>query len=238
MLNPGLDFPLHWKHFSERGRVQIPDVLIPELAEQLHQCLTDEVGWALATRDEEGVSRCSRIEGMEDTSNDVYLQQVRDAAARSLGRYGFLYESYMMVRAYKEGRDPGLLLHRVLEYMNSEPYLQFCRTVADTAAIRRVSAQATRFRPGMFLKAHNDYDAEEGRVVAYVLNLSRDWQADWGGLLQFLDEDGVVVDTMLPRYNSLSLFRVPVQHCVSMVSPWALSPRLAITGWWETGGGE
>jgi Rps23 Pro-64 3,4-dihydroxylase Tpa1-like proline 4-hydroxylase len=68
-------------------------------------------------------------------------------------------------------------------------------------------------------------------LFAYVINLSRDWQADWGGLLQFIDESGAVSETFMPRWNTLSLFRVPQGHAVSLVAPWARAPRLALTGW-------
>ena len=64
-----------------------------------------------------------------------------------------------------------------------------------------------------------------------MLNLSRDWRADDGGLLLFLGADGRVNDTLVPRYNTLSIFRVPQAHAVTLVAPWAASDRLAITGW-------
>lgn len=234
MLNPQLDFPRYWKVFSETGRVQMQNVLQPDLAEKLHRCLAEEVNWQVALRDEAGVSKAETIDGVDDIDSAAYRDLAHAAAVRARGCYGFLYESYMMVRAHMEGRDQDLLLHRVLEYMNSDAFLQFARTVAGVPGIRRVSAQATRFRAGMFLKNHTDYDAGEGRVVAYVFNLGKGWQADWGGLLQFLDGDDVIVDTFVPRFNSLSLFRVPTRHSVSPVAHWALQPRLGITGWWET----
>lgn len=64
-----------------------------------------------------------------------------------------------------------------------------------------------------------------------MLNLSCAWNADWGGLLQFIDDDGRVLDSFLPRWNTLSLFAVPAGHAVSRVAPWAGQERLAITGW-------
>ena len=110
-------------------------------------------------------------------------------------------------------------------------YIGFVRSITGDAAIRRANAQATRYRPGHFLRYHTDIDSSEGRRYAYVLNLTRGWQPDWGGLLQFVDDDGRIIDTFLPRWNSLSLFRVPAGHLVSMVAPWADEERLAITGW-------
>jgi Rps23 Pro-64 3,4-dihydroxylase Tpa1-like proline 4-hydroxylase len=67
-----------------------------------------------------------------------------------------------------------------------------------------------------------------------VINLGHDWQADWGGLLQFFDESGQVTESFVPRYNTLSLFRVPQLHAVSLVAPWAERPRFGITGWFQS----
>ena len=136
-----------------------------------------------------------------------------------------------MVRACLEQRDDGLLLHKVLEFFNSPDYIAWMQALTGDARIRRVNAQATRYRPGQFLRYHTDADSTEGRLYAYVINLGREWEADWGGLLQFIDESGEISETYLPRWNSLSLFRVPAGHAVSMVMPWAGADRLAITGW-------
>jgi Rps23 Pro-64 3,4-dihydroxylase Tpa1-like proline 4-hydroxylase len=146
-------------------------------------------------------------------------------------RFRFAYDSYMMVAAYTQGRDPGLLLHRVLELFNTPAYLALMQALTGDGRVRRVNAQATRYRRGHFLRWHTDIDSHEGRLYAYVINLSQEWRADWGGLLQFIDDDGRVLDTYLPRWNTLSLFAVPAGHAVSLVAPWAAQDRLAITGW-------
>ena len=130
--------------------------------------------------------------------------------------------------------DEGLLLHRLLEFLNCPDYLAFARALTGDARVRRMNAQATRYRGGHFLKLHDDFNAEEGRLYAYVINLTHEWKADWGGLLQFLDAEGRVIDTLMPRWNSLSIFRVPAPHVVSLVAPWAEGERLAVTGWMLT----
>lgn len=216
---------------AEHARVQIPDFLQPAAAERLHDCLEREVPWTLALRDADGPRTIAHADyaAMADEARAALLRRVADSARG--GGYRFAYDSYMMVTAYKEGRDPDLLLHRVLEFFNTPDYIGFARALTGDAGIRRVNAQATRYRPGHFLRYHTDDDSTEGRRYAYVLNLSRDWRPDWGGLLQFVDDDGSVTGTFLPRWNSLSLFKVPAGHLVSMVAPWADHDRLAITGW-------
>ena len=130
-----------------------------------------------------------------------------------------------------EGRDPTLILHAILDFLNSEEFIAFARWLVNDPKITHVSAQATRYRPGHFLTRHQDKDPHEDRAYAYVINLTKNWHADWGGLLQFENDAGDVTQTFTPHWNSLSLFKVPQSHIVSLVSPFAIEDRLAITGW-------
>lgn len=233
MINSALDVRRWHDELARRGRVQIESFLQPEAAEFLSQLLRDVVPWTLAYR-RDGVSKVmphAELAALDAAAERALFAALGDEAR---GRYGFAYDSYQMVTAYKEGRDPGLPLHRVLEFFNDPQYLEFIRVLTGDRALRRVNAQATRYRPGQFLRVHDDQEPETGRRYAYVVNLTGRWEADWGGLLQFLDAEGRVIDTLMPRYNTLSLFKVPAPHCVTLVAPWAEMPRLAITGWWTT----
>lgn len=231
MLNPDLELDRYRQLLALSGRVQIADFLRPEAAERLHQCLQDEVPWTLALRTGSESRTIAHTEwsALDPAARAALLQKAYRGV--STHAFQFVYESYMMVRAYQEGRDPGLYLHGVLEYLNSEGYLDLLRRLTGDAAIRAVSAQATCYRPGYFLTQHNDHHAEERRAFAYVINLTRRWHPDWGGLLQFHGEQGQISQTLMPRWNAISLFKVPQMHSVSLVSPWAEEPRFAITGW-------
>lgn len=233
MLNQRLDPSLFSGQLRQHRRLQIRPLLQERAAEALHGCLVNEVPWTLAFR-RAGQSGTLAREEFVALGDEPRQALLRDLADNARGRYGFAYDSYMMIRNYNEGRDAGLILHAVLEYLNSEEFLYFARALTGLPQIRRVSAQATRFRPGHFLRLHNDVDHDEGRVAAYVINLTRRWQADWGGLLQFLDAQGNVTGTLQPHFNSLSVFLVPEDHLVSLVAPYAEEDRLAITGWFQT----
>lgn len=231
MLNPNLKLDSLAAEFAERRRLQIDDALEPSQAEALHHCLAREVQWTLAYTGETG-SAILPVRDLSELEPDRRREIEADLYRRAGDRFQFLYGSYMMVTAYKEGRDPGLLLHRVLEYLNSPPFLNAMRHITGIQKIRKADAQATRYAGGHFLRFHDDTGQDgQQREVAYVLNLSRGWQPDWGGLLHFLDAGGNVTETVIPRFNSLVLFRVPAPHFVSMVTPYAARDRYAITGW-------
>jgi SM-20-related protein len=228
MINNNLDVDFWKAQLATRSRVQIPDFLQADAAQVLHDCLARDVPWSLAERSDSA----PRTHGREHALDDAAYQQVLEAAYRNArDSFQFVYDSYMLARARKEGWDPDLPVHVVLEFLNSPEFIEFARYLTGDDAITVVNAQATRYRPGQFLTPHEDIHSGEGRRYAYVINLTPRWQADWGGLLQFLDANGSVIDTLMPRWNALSIFKVPQMHQVSLVSPWAGEHRLAITGW-------
>ena len=224
MISNELDIEPYRQTLARQGRVQIRDFLQPDAAERLATCLRHDVPWSTAER------------GLPDTppwTGDTLRERMPAAYRTAASGFHYVYDRYLMVEALKAGRDPQLPLHTVLRFFNSPPFLDFIRDFSGDRELGMVGAQATRYLPGQFLRTHDDRHEEEGRRYAYVLNLSRQWEADWGGLLHFVDDDGAARDAFVPRWNSLSLFKVPARHYVGVVAPWALEPRLAITGWWH-----
>jgi len=230
-LSPNIDVAAVRSEFAARGRARVRDFLDADAAEELHRCLRERVPWKLAYSE-------NSVNVLADATNDPGAAPPDDLVQKihALARTGFqyLYRSYPMVTAYLSGANPELPLNATLEWLNAPETLSFIRDVTGISTIRKGDAQATLYGPGNFLTLHDDTGApKELRRVAYVLNLTRRWQADWGGLLQFVDAAGEITDTWLPTFNTMALFRVPVRHTVSYVAPFANEPRLAITGWFR-----
>jgi Rps23 Pro-64 3,4-dihydroxylase Tpa1-like proline 4-hydroxylase len=232
LINPNLDLDALALAFAAAGRLQIENILRPVVADILYDCLDREVPWSLAFRDRSGPRKLypEELAAMAPAQRQELDEQIH-ALARE--QFQFRYDSFMMVTAYKEKQRPELVLHRVLEQLNSQPWLEAMRRITGFGQIRRADAQATRYVAGHFLRHHDDHE-ESDRLVAFVINLSRNWSADWGALLQFLDAEGEVAETLMPRFNTLSMFRVPADHCVSPVARYATGARYAITGWMRT----
>ena len=214
------------------GRVQIPGFLQEPSALRLHQCLSEEVPWETAQRSDAALAPGQASSAVPGSAEDAALLEAASRRARE--GFEFYFDRYRMIDARRDGTDPQLVLHAVVDFLNSPQFLEFARQLTGDPAIRMVSAIGVRYRAGHFLRAHNDLANDEDRAFAYVINLSRQWSPDWGGLLHFLDpEQRRVVDTFTPLWNSLSLFRVPQPHVVSLVAPWAGSARYSITGWFR-----
>lgn len=231
MFRPHVDYAPYREHLVAHGRVHVPHILDDVYATQFHDALAAEVEWELAYQ----VGGEAKVIAQADYAKMSAAQRdgfVMDCARQAVGKYAYAFENYSMVNRYNDEDRAEHLLHKLVDVFHYEPILAFVRQLTGDWGITRVRVQATRYLPGHFLRRHDDtgYDKQKRRF-AFVFNLGRGWQADWGGLLQFLDVDDRVVETFVPRYNSLSLFKVPQFHCVSQVAAWAQMPRYALTGW-------
>lgn len=150
---------------------------------------------------------------------------------RGQQKFQFVYDTFRISNACDDGAPCPDAYAKLYAAFNSERWLSTWRAVTGDDRINCVDAQATRYRRGHFLCAHDDLSPSSGRLYAYVLNLSQTWRAEWGGLLMFHGEDGNVLEAYTPRWNAINLFKVGQEHSVSMVTPLAGGDRLSITGW-------
>ncbi len=234
-LNPHLDRPALAEDFRRDGRVQVRNVLTRAAAETIHEVLSRGTPWGLAWQAGEDGPHALRAATLNaDPHGEQRAMTAATHAAMRRGDYAFQFAQYPILDAYLGKWAPDGAHDLLLEHINSEDFLDFIREVTGIASIRKGDAQATLFAPGHFLGLHIDSHVGEGWRVAYVLNLCREeWKSDWGGYLNFFDEDGDIVVGYRPRFNALNMFAVPRAHAVSYVPPFAPVGRFAVTGWFR-----
>ncbi|HWJ06740.1 MAG TPA: 2OG-Fe(II) oxygenase family protein [Steroidobacteraceae bacterium] len=230
-LNPRMDPGILAPVFARHGRIHVPAIFDRATALAVHQALTAEpVPWQLHFND--GAQAydvpAAEFDALAPAERERLLRPIH---ARARTGFQYLFENFSIADHHARGEHLGLELMRVFEFLRSDCMLEFVRRVTGSRDIATVDAQATRYRAGHFLTVHDDRDEQKGRVTAYVLSMTPKWRADWGGVLQFLDEDGHVAEGYVPAFNALNLFRVPAPHSVSLVAPYVEASRFSITGW-------
>lgn len=215
---------------AQRGRVQAQDFLRREDADALYACLERETDWRTVFNHGE---RHVDLHAMQVTALDprmpgVLAKAVSDGAAAG---FQYVFDNFPIFDAARSGEAMPVALRAVHDLIAGDAFLASMRDLTGDSRIVFADMQATRYRPGHFLTDHNDSVEGKNRLYAYVLNLTRDWRPDWGGVLAFHDENGDIAFGLTPRFNTLNLFAVPQAHAVTMVAPFAPRPRYAITGW-------
>lgn len=215
----------------------VPDILEPDFARSVLDAIAVQEGWLLVTRIE-GTHREFDAAQMSLVPRER-LQTFEDLVA-SEARRGFQYrfERHLLYDNLRAGKLPDGPLRRLAELLNSDSFVGLLHDIMGTPFTSQETfcdGQLTRYRAGHFLTSHDDELPEFRRIAAFVLNLTPNWSADLGGLLIFTDEDGHVQEAFTPKFNTLSFFRVPQQHAVSAVAPFARGARHVVTGWLRKG---
>jgi len=231
-LNPELDVNALATEYRKKRRGQIRNFLTQESAEQVHADL-QQLPWAMAYNDGDSVVQLS-AERLAQLGGDEAAQMMAGIRERARTQYQFLYSFFPILNAYFSSDAPHFAIFDFYEFINSAPVIEFIRRLTGLEDIQWADAQATWYKPGHFLKAHTDEQSREGRRAAYVMNLSPTWDRDWGGFLQFFDDNDNVDQAFKPSFNTLNILTIPQLHSVSMVSTYVNAQRLAVTGWFRS----
>ncbi|HEV2532509.1 2OG-Fe(II) oxygenase [Phenylobacterium sp.] len=231
-LDPGLDPAAAKPLFARFGRLHLPALLATPDAQRLAEALK-RAPWSrtfLADGKGYDVPRADYAVTPEEVRREV------EAAIARGGRTGFQFDfdTWRISDFLEAGQRQGgavAELEAAYDLLNSPAFLDFVRKLTGDERPAYCDAQATRYRAGQFLTAHDDELAGKDRLYAYVLNLTPGWRVEWGGLLLFHDADGHVAEAYAPKFNTLNIFRVPQWHSVSQVASYVDQDRLAITGW-------
>ena len=230
-LNPSLDEAQFARAYRDHGIVQIADIFEPEVAEHLTQMLEKHIPWGMAFQGGTGATVLTADE-LRSADHGKLRQSLKEMLDRAGDSYGFLYLCYPMLAAYLAKRDPGHPIHALTEFITSPAFIEFGARVTGQPQVAKADSQATYYRPGDFIGLHTDVGSEpSNRLTAYTLGFTRRWRDDWGGQLLFHDTNGDVIRGYAPRWNTLTLFRVPQPHSVAPVAGYAKTPRLSIVGW-------
>ena len=233
-LNPDLDAESLAEAFRAKGRLHIPDFLVAEDAEQLLASLEASDGWTLMMNQGDRLFQIGRqLQAEMSAEKRDQVDEAVYAAARD--GFQFRYESIKAPLPDADRAAQPTALNAFARFMSSDGALSFLRIVTGAGDISFADAQATAYGPGHFLTAHDDDAQDQDRRIAYVLNLTRAWKVDWGGLLTFHGDGGRIVESFVPTFGALNLFSVPQLHSVSFVSPFAGQQRYSVTGWLRAG---
>jgi hypothetical protein len=228
-LAPSIDLADLAREYALQGRVQIAPFLSEHGAAFLARHLLARTDWNFTLNSDDRTYEVPR-HGVTAMSPEQESRLRNAVEEKAVSEFQFCYDSIRVpdVRAERDIVDP---LHRFAEFMCGGPVLALMRSITQNTEIAFADAQATIYRNRDFLTAHDDAVAEKHRVAAYVLGLTAEWRTEWGGLLMFHDSRGDVERALIPRFNTLTMFRVPKVHSVSAVAAAAARPRCSITGW-------
>lgn len=226
LLRHDINISLLRSRFERRGIVEVHNALSVRWAAALHRFLDRDMPadwWTIA------IQANREPEHYRDVrENDERIADAQRRARRELRAGQFCYYFYRTFDDHNQACECVECRFRAA-LAGNEMIDFFAQIGLNVQAPREMFA--SRYSPGCFLAPH--HDRGNGRI-GFVLNLSRGWRPQWGGLLIFLNDDWSSVRRVCaPEFNTLCLFALPpdrtVPHLVTQV---VVGHRLAFTGWY------
>lgn len=222
------------KLFLKDGYIKVVNALTDDTANCLFEQFSIQEEWNLVFNHNglhQDLNSTEVALWSTDKKNDL-RKIVHQQASQS---FQYFYKTIPIYDIYHNNLMPGHFFNDILEFLNSVDVLDFFRNVLSAPEISFADGQITQFGAGDFLNCHSDDVDNKNRVAAFVINLTKDWRADWGGALHILDNESQIKQSFLPSFNEVNIFKVPVEHYVGIVAPFAKGSRLSITGWLRSG---
>lgn len=213
-------------HYQEDNRTIISDILVNDSAQALANALNASPAFDYAYVKDGKPTLLTPDDAAAMSREDQHKMRTEIVRQGSQGA-GYLFGRHVIdlqsETIFKQAKD----------WLNSEETLALVKEISGKTDISFASAQATKYMPGHFLTRHQDTHEKEKRRLTFMLNLTPNWHPDWGGLLQFYQQDGTPRDAWAPTFNTLCLFDVDHIQSVTYVAPLAAAPRLSISGWFR-----
>lgn len=218
------------KTLQETGRLQVPDFFPADVADSLFDLISRNSTWYTAYNEGDNYfeSPADDVAKLAPAQKQQFFRKIQMGANKG---FQYFFNQYYMTEAIENGREQGHPLHQMHDFVNTDAFLDFMRTLTGVDAINRSDSFASMYLPGHFLTRHDDNHAKETRVAAYTISMTRNWNADWGGNLVFYGDDGNINGGWVPQFNTLNIFMVPQSHAVQLVAPYAGEPRYSFLGW-------
>ncbi|WP_373488853.1 2OG-Fe(II) oxygenase family protein [Blastomonas sp.] len=229
-LNPDLDRNALAECYAQTGRVRLYG-LLAQGATDLHDHLRRREDWIQVIHAPGAPIELDRHERAAMGAKGI-AQIDREMFARGRDGFQYRYEALRLPDA-DEPLDATDMLSPLAKFLHGPDMHALIRHITGMPPGLFVNGQATSYGVGDFLTGHDDDAPGENRMAACVFGLTQMWRLEWGGLLLFHGPHERTAEALVPRFNTLDLFRVPQQHSVSLVSPSAGFSRLAVTGWYR-----
>ena len=209
--------------FAQYGVLSLDNLLPAELVDNLYEEFAT-LDWQLQIKD---YSQTTQFElPLSEVPNRDNLIEVLYSKKHDID----LNDLFYIRLAVDHDNLTSKNMMQVTEFLNGENFINTCRKIVGMDDINRSWLEATCYDKGCFLGNHRDDHHPDNRV-ALILNLTRNWKTDWGGLLMIETIPNSQPTIIPPKWNSLSLMRIPVNHTVTCVNQAASEHRYSITGW-------
>jgi Rps23 Pro-64 3,4-dihydroxylase Tpa1-like proline 4-hydroxylase len=214
-------------NFNKSKKLKINNFFKNEFANSLYNNVLLEKNWTLAT----GINEIKYEKSIIPKFEKINKNQINNVN-KSFGDDNFTYIFY---RGMNNNLNISYNEFIIRKIFNSAYFIDFLNEITNLNLTKLNTLFLSKYNSGSFLSPHSD---RGNGKLAFVMNISKNWKPQYGGILHFLNEDRTdIIESFVPEFNSFIIFQVPentgIPHFVSHVAPNVKYSRYSITGWYD-----
>lgn len=219
------------KTFQETGRISIPNFLTPDDAEKLGETVAKCQLFKFKYNDGNKTVfvKPMDIREMSDRRTREMGNQIFNAAMS--GAFQFAHYACPLDDENVLGRPKLEPFQEVVGFLSGKTMHDFLGAMTGEK-LGSLQSEVQWHKTDSFQTTGDGRKKGENRALGFTLDVTRDWQADWGGLRLFKDTAGDITETIVPSFNRLTVFRVPMKQSISYVTGYAKGVMLSVSGWY------
>lgn len=218
------------KDFNNYSRISIPNIFVKEFAEILYNSVkkVPNRNWFQMCGIRNTVYK-KRLLLKNNKRNKDNIKEANKTFLKNEFAFNFhrTFENRYQEISYLE--------YSIRKLLSGKNFINTINEITGMNVTTLKQLFLSRYRAGHFLSTHSDIG---NGTLAFVINITKNWRPEYGGILHFLTEDRkTIIDSAVPKFNNLTLFYVKpdvgTPHFVSHVVPGVKETRYALTGWYE-----
>lgn len=230
-INSKLDTAALAKTYKAEGRVQIRDFLEAASADEMYASIHENVIWDWAYF--EGTERKTlNGRGMKEMiarrqselMHKIYLQARTDYQQ-------LLFECRLDEDASVQSTKDPAKVSTIAEFLLSDEFGAAMNAVTGSKDAKGIDdIHATWTNRDHFRNDTGTAPDKPESGAMFMLDLAKDWRANWGGAMMFPNDDGGIDECWVPSFNSLSIIAAPARHAITYVTSYSEGFRLSVWG--------
>ena len=219
-----INIELYQSIFNQKKIIQIQSILTKYFAEDLFKAAIFEKKWTLAS----GFGKMKFEKPLEPKYENANHLQIKNINLHfKEDEFTYMFHRSMNNKNFNK------MEMLIRNQLNSPEFLDLIYQITNIRVAKLSTLFLSKYKSSHFLGPHSD---KGNGKLAFVINLSKFWKPQYGGILHFLNEERTeIIDSYVPGFNNLILFEVPddkeLPHFVSHVNPYVKFNRFTITGW-------
>lgn len=230
-LNAFIDVVKARRDYRDFQWARIDDFVDKVFAERIIQNMVRNVAFknVFAISGEKISMTDPQLNELEQGKRQILFKQIH-AEVHNVESPAFLFAEHN-ISDRKSQNEIGAI-NDIAEVLADQTSLEMFQDITGKRNLSELTCKVTRFSQGQFATKTtlSDFHICKRPELGFILDLTPEWETDWGGLLHLHSDDDLPTQTFTPKFNNFIIFDAKFPLSISYLAPFIKYYKYALMG--------